>query len=97
MDAALRDRPSLGRLDLDPSGCIYPEDAWKRHFQELEERALAMEFDAEEVSLRRLEAKEQCEHLAAEVAKLKIRPNLLEENGTCFLACRMSRGYIPRL
>ncbi|KAG9022751.1 hypothetical protein FS837_006163 [Tulasnella sp. UAMH 9824] len=73
---AQRDRPSLARLDLNESGCIYPQDAWKRHFQELEERALTKEFDAEEVSLRKLEAKEQCERLAAEVAKLK----LLEQN-----------------
>ncbi|KAG8907687.1 hypothetical protein FRC00_011668 [Tulasnella sp. 408] len=45
-----------------------------------------MEFDAEEVSLRKLEAKGQCELLAAEVAKLQLHPKLLEQNDSLSLS-----------
>lgn len=71
LDAVDGDRPSLGQLDLDATGCIYPEDAWKCHRHELEERAVNREFDLDAARSRRREAKELCYILATEVASLR--------------------------
>lgn len=71
LDAVHKDRPSLGRLDLDASGCVYPQDAWKRHSHELEQRVVTRELHADTAMLCRREAEQQYETLTAEIAKLK--------------------------
>lgn len=48
--------------------------------------------------LRRQETEERYDALAAEMAKLEtllMHSDLLESDGTCFLACRTKCGYIP--
>ncbi|KAG8911469.1 hypothetical protein FRC01_005698 [Tulasnella sp. 417] len=81
LDALQRDRPSLGRLDLDASGCLYAQDAQERQFHELEIRAFNREFDVEAAIIRRREAANQCKALTAEISRLKtlrMYPSLLE-------------------
>lgn len=93
LDAVDGDRPSLGRLGLDATGCIYAENAWRRHRLELEERAVNWEFDLDAAQSRRREAKELCNILATEIASLRTLGSS-ESNSTRSIMCWANPGKL---